>query len=254
MFSFSSSREKQPTPRGEDSPRASSESLLFSDPKAGEYIHDLVLGFVHKHNNFLTITQGFTDLLLSEAEDEATKQSLETVSASARNAVNLNAKVIACASADQPQREAVDLRAFLNERESKLRLTCSDKKVQLSLEGEDSPTSLSIDPLWLDLLLDELLANANEAEECSEVSLRLVHSSSQGSPCIQIINNGVPIEADVVPRAFSPFYSTKDRTHLGIGLTRAGFLAEKMGCRITLQSGANGTKAEVRLPSIEAKS
>lgn len=249
MFSLPSFRKKQ-SQLGDPPLEASSESLLFSDPRAAEYLHQLVLGFVHKHNNFLTITQGFTDLLLSETKDHETRQNLETVANSARNAVDLNAKVIACASADQPQQRSINLREFLTERESRFCKACSEKQVILSLGDDNRPAFALIDPMWLDLILDELVANANEAQDSSVVSLSLIISPNLLS--VRLHNNGEPIGPESLSKAFSPFYSTKDRSHLGIGLTRAGTLAEKMGCQISLRRHPKGTEAEIRFPATEA--
>lgn len=245
MFPLLSQNENPAEP--DKSPReASSDALKFDDEKATEYLHQLILGFVHKHNNFLTITQGFTDLLIGETTDDYTRENLATISKSARNAVDLNAKIIACASADKPNLEEVDLGEFLAQREAKWEQISNAKDMKLILKTGESAPPVQLDPTWLDIVLDELLANACEAEGGSEVSVELLQSCRDASlPLLRITNDGQSIPAAVLAQAFSPFVSTKDRSHLGIGLTRAGFLALKMNSRIRLTSEDYKTVIEV---------
>lgn len=245
MFSLFSQKDNPAEPDKFPS-EASSDSLKFEDEKSTKYLHQLILGFVHKHNNFLTITQGFTELLIGEATDDYTRENLETVSKSARSAVDLNAKIIACASADQPNLLEVDLGEFLTQREAKWRQICSARKIELSLKTGKSAALLKLDPTWLDIVLDELIANACEVENSSAVAINIDQSCKASSlPLLRITNNGESIPSEVLTQAFSPFFSTKDRSHLGIGLTRAGFLAVKMSSKIRLTSEADKTVVEV---------
>ena len=104
-----------------------------------------------------------------------------------------------------------------------------------------------VDSAWLQIILDELLLNAYEsAKEAS--SPRVEVSATKSSPLddgsgqfsfLEVRNSGPTLEPEKLAHIFSPFYTTKGREYVGIGLTRAAFLACKSNIKLTFTSSAD---------------
>ncbi|MDQ8192153.1 sensor histidine kinase [Roseibacillus persicicus] len=248
MFSLFAKSEDSNSPENPSS-GITSDVLNFPEGPSTQYVQDLMLGFVHKHNNFLTITQGYADLMLSGSLREDHERNLTTIAKSARNAVELNARVMACASKDLPQFEKVELRSFLQEREMRIKQVAGEQNCEAIIELGHEDGDVHTDPFWLDIILSEVVQNACEASNASRITVTLLPDSEPKSGRIlEIHDNGDGISEETLSKVFTPFFSTKGREHMGIGLTRAGSLAAKLGALIKIESSSPGTTVLLSLP------
>ena len=110
-----------------------------------------------------------------------------------------------------------------------------------------SPATLSIDGEQLAQAFRNLLSNAVEAApEASDVSLQSVALPNGGWRC-RLTNGGAPIPAEMLPRVFEPFMSTKPGS-TGIGLALAQRIVDEHGGTITIESTTEaGTTVTVTL-------
>ncbi|MBK1834615.1 sensor histidine kinase [Roseibacillus ishigakijimensis] len=217
---------------------------------ANDYFCKLVRGLVHKHNNFLTIAQGYSDLLLNSPGNPADRQSsLEAISKCTRRAVELNHRVIACASDDEPHIKLISIKDFLDPRKPLYQGIARRHDLTIECQNELQDTQLiATDPYWLEVILEEIFHNACEARETTEViyAARLI---AETTVQLEIRDNGEGISSDVLPRVFDPFFSKKEREHLGIGLTRAGILSVKLGITLTIHQLERGTRVSLEIPT-----
>jgi signal transduction histidine kinase len=114
------------------------------------------------------------------------------------------------------------------------------------------PVLCPIDPTQLAHLFGNLLANAADAApEGSDLSLASTVLPTGMWRC-RLRNGGAPIPADVLPRVFEIFYSTKPGA-TGIGLALCQRIAEEHGGALSLESAPErGTIATVSLPLASA--
>jgi signal transduction histidine kinase/ActR/RegA family two-component response regulator len=94
-----------------------------------------------------------------------------------------------------------------------------------------------------------LVDNAIESMEISG-QLTLRSRATDGWVRVSVTDEGPGMTIEVRARAFEPFFSTKDASHTGIGLTVARAIAERHGGSLEIVSRLeNGTTAAVALPA-----
>ena len=243
-----------------DSPRkaiVTADDLNFSDSATLDYFTELMGGFIHKHNNYLTVTQGYSQLLMVDEHQESVAQSAKTIQKSAQKAIDLNSRIIACTKTDAPKLETFDLTGYFERRCEKTRSAALTQGFDFEDEFSGSGGAIKADLSWLNIILDEIFQNAYDAvEEISSARIRLLsHSSSplesdtKQFRFLEIRDNGAEVSSEKLDKVFKPFFTTKGRDHLGIGLTRAGVLAGIMGMRIGIVSSREGTAVHLAIPS-----
>ena len=109
--------------------------------------------------------------------------------------------------------------------------------------------SLQIDGEQLAQAFRSILSNAVEAApEASDIALSTTTLANGGWRC-RLTNGGAPIPADVLPRVFDAFVSTKPGS-TGTGLAHARRIVEEHGGTIWIESTADaGTTVTLVLPA-----
>ena len=62
-------------------------------------------------------------------------------------------------------------------------------------------------------------------------------------------NSGATIPTDKLEQIWHPFYSSKDSSHFGIGLTTAAVLSSQMGINLGVHSADNTTVFWLSIPA-----
>ena len=232
------------------------DELVFPDSATLVYFQELIAGFIHKHNNCLTVTQGFAQLLAVDNHDASVTESAEIIQTSAQKAIDLNSRIIACAATDAPKLSQFDSSIYLNDRATKEKKEALAKGSNFECELSAPSGTIEADPTWLNIILDEILQNAYDAIE-ENPSGKIVLASSSNSPLpsdpklfrfLEVRDNGSGVPSEKLPQVFRPFFSTKGRDNAGIGLTRAGVLAGQMGVQIGITSSSDGSVVHVAIP------
>jgi signal transduction histidine kinase len=111
-----------------------------------------------------------------------------------------------------------------------------------------APASIPIDGEQLAQAFKSILSNAvDAAPEATDISLQSVVLPSGAWRC-RLTNGGPPIPAEMLPRVFEPFLSTKPGS-TGVGLALAQRIVEEHHGTITIESTAEaGTTVCVTLP------
>jgi signal transduction histidine kinase len=114
-----------------------------------------------------------------------------------------------------------------------------------------APGALTIDPVLLRRVLDNLLDNAKRYSE-AEVELEVL--SEPGTVRIEVRDRGMGIPAEDLPRLFEPFYRTaesraKNPAGLGLGLTLGKRVVEAHGGTLRAEARpGGGTVFSISLP------
>jgi PAS domain S-box-containing protein len=131
-------------------------------------------------------------------------------------------------------------------------LRCQERQLQLMQAMPEKPLNLISDPGLLTRILSELLNNAVKYTPSGE-SIHLIIAEHAKQVTFQVINTGVEIPKDHLPRIFEKFHrvTTLDRyqqggTGLGLPLVRKA--VEVMGGEIQVQSEDLVTQFRVILP------
>jgi signal transduction histidine kinase len=112
----------------------------------------------------------------------------------------------------------------------------------------DTPASVPIDGELLAQAFRSVLSNAVEAApEASDLTLHAAVLPNGGWRC-RLTNRGDPIPADVLPRVFEPFLSTKPG-NTGVGLPLVQRIIGEHHGSVTIESSAEaGTSVTITLP------
>lgn len=149
------------------------------------------------------------------------------------------------------RRQQVDLSDLLTHATSRFRTTHPKRTIHADIP-EDLPT-VNADPVLLRRVFDNLLENAHKYTEHPDEPIQLVARSSD-EIIVDVIDKGIGIAAEDLPRIFRPFYRVdKSRTRatggLGLGLPLAKRIVDAHSGTIELTSVPHeGTRARVRLP------
>lgn len=112
-----------------------------------------------------------------------------------------------------------------------LRPVAADAQVTLRLEG-DLAADAPVDPEYVRIILDNLVANALEAREggahAREVVIRLADDAATGRVIVRVCDDGPGLSASGRSAMFEPLHGSKS-TGLGLGLPIARALARTLG-------------------------
>jgi signal transduction histidine kinase len=126
---------------------------------------------------------------------------------------------------------------------------------RLTVSLPAGPVSLMADPVRLEQVLANLLANAAKFTDPGG-DIRVTAQTEAGQAVLRVRDNGRGIAPDLLPRVFDPFWQGPGRGEngargLGLGLALVKSLVELHGGSIAAHSEGPGTGAEfiVRLPA-----
>jgi two-component system NtrC family sensor kinase len=145
--------------------------------------------------------------------------------------------------------EPVDLRVVIERSLALVRHQFELKNVELVVRQPETAPPLKGDMAQLQQVLLVLLVNAADAMPGGG-RVEVVVESTETSVLIRIKDNGMGIPADVLPKIFEPFFSTKeDQNRTGLGLAIAQSIVEQHQGKITVSSTERqGTEFVITLP------
>jgi signal transduction histidine kinase len=228
----------------------------------------LVRGLAHRMNNILTVFHGYVGLMLENEDlDISTRDGLCRIKAGARAATELIDRANSLVRQHAVVCRDIVLSDFLT------RLTPAIEALRkqpttFEVSLPDSLPPLRADSGRLRTALLELLRNAFEAvapvsagsvvrievtlKPCAEVDTLPAAPNSTHWISIAVVDNGPGIPADVAPRIFQPFFSTKRKADAtGLGLNVAKGLVHQCGGALAFESRPGRTHFELLLPAAD---
>ncbi|RJP63832.1 MAG: two-component sensor histidine kinase, partial [Comamonadaceae bacterium] len=146
------------------------------------------------------------------------------------------------------QQQAVDAVAAVRRALDLLEPECQRRGVAPVLAGAPALT-VQADPVALDQIVHNLILNALQALEqvpAAQRRLTLTLGTVNGQGELAVADSGPGIAAEVLPRLFEPFFSTREGG-LGLGLSLCETLAAGMGGSLAAANVAQGSGAVFRL-------
>ncbi len=128
---------------------------------------------------------------------------------------------------------------------------CQRRHVSPALEALASSLTVLAEPVALEQIIHNLLMNALQALEqvpAAERSLRVALAQADGQGVLTVSDSGPGIPAELLPRIFEPFFSTRS-DGLGLGLSLCETLATSMGGTLSAAPQApRGAQYRLALP------
>jgi signal transduction histidine kinase/ActR/RegA family two-component response regulator len=211
-------------------------------------------GIAHDFNNFLTIVQGNVELAKTHLSPEDPVQTnLNQTAEACQRAAFLASQLLTFAKGGAPVRHVVSIGKLV---EDAVRLARAGAPISVSVHLADDLRPARVDGDQLGQVLHNILLNARESmAEGGIIEVRAENaaiSSSTGAEfCVRISirDYGCGIPAEVVPRIFDPYFTTKPGRS-GLGLATAYAIIARHGGHIAVESKPGvGTAFIIDLPA-----
>ncbi|MGQ0649232.1 MAG: ATP-binding protein [Gemmatimonadaceae bacterium] len=233
-----------------------------------EVLGRLTGGVAHDFNNLLAVIQGYASLIRIDAASptrDLDQEALDEIRAAATRAAGLTNQLLAFARRQPLQPRLVDLSQVIRGMEPLLIRTIGED-VTLRLNLGATCFSL-VDPVQLDTAILNLVVNARHAManggllliETGQVRLDANYAketpdAAPGEYCfVSVADTGVGIPAELLPRLFEPFFTTRLRGEgTGLGLSMVyGFVRQSGGHVKVYSEVGQGTTIKLYFPSAQ---
>ncbi len=232
-------------------------------------VGQLAGGIAHDFNNLLTAISGAAEMVLARpALDPEARDDVLQIRASAERGASLVRQLLAFGRQQTMQPRVIAVNDAIREISGLLRRLFS-QSVRIELDLETPGRMVRVDPSQLDQVLINLAVNGRDAmPHGGTLTLRsghitlfrpLVRGEETIPPgryvMIEVQDTGEGIPAEILPRIFDPFFSTKkDRGGHGLGLSTVhGIVRQSDGFLAVESMPGKGTRLRVYLPRHEAE-
>ncbi|HLW55425.1 MAG TPA: PAS domain-containing protein [Candidatus Angelobacter sp.] len=223
-----------------------------------EAVGRLAGGIAHDFNNLLTIIRGAAEMLTEKIGATSAGPILKEIVAAAERASTLTDELLAFGRQKVVQPRAISLnRAVLNMQSMLQRLAGED--VGLHLELAEDLYNVKMDPVQVDQILINLVANARDAmPHGGEIRICTSNQRPGGDDrdgvadyaCLSFSDNGQGMPQEALKHIFEPFFSTKrEGKNGGLGLATVYGIVQQADGHIEAHSGrGKGTQFTIFLP------
>ena len=199
--------------------------------------------FAHDVRTPLTVIKGYAQLMDKQLDAQAGPETLRPMTAAiSRQIARLEDFTRAMSQLTRldempfhPQR--VQLDAFLLQLAQSAWALCRARGVNFSLERQDLPLALGLDPALVSQVFDNLISNGAEHGRAA-VQARAWYC--RGEFFLSVENDGNPFTEEQLSRATAPYYTSGAPGHLGLGLSICQALCEKHGGSLSLMNPTAG--------------
>jgi signal transduction histidine kinase len=213
-----------------------------------DMLNELAAGIAHELRNPLSSIKGATNLLHEKSGNLSVEKSREYLGLISEEIERLDGILTNYHCLIRPvkiERESIRVNSIIERTVALMRMNGNALRIELNL-AQDMPLCKA-DPQALKQVFINLMKNAQEA--CGpEGTLRI--STVYRPPWIRITfrDSGKGVPADILPRIFEPFFSTK-ANGMGLGLAICKRIIELNGGTIEAENEKGGAHFTIHIPA-----
>jgi two-component system, NtrC family, sensor kinase len=234
--------------------RAAAEKGRLESQKL-ETLAQLTGGVAHDFNNLLAIVSSSLHVHRHLHPEFGEERHIQAMARAVQSGTRLTRQLLSFSRKQALRPEVIALQSWLPGSEGLLRSTLGSR-IAMEILVEPDVCPISVDAAELELALINLAINAKHAMPAGgrlRITARNEGASEDGTTMVAVgvADTGVGIAADVLPRVFEPFFTTRmNEAGSGLGLSQVhGFCAQAGGrARIASEPGM-GTTVEMLLPA-----
>ncbi|MCU1237338.1 MAG: multi-sensor hybrid histidine kinase [Candidatus Solibacter sp.] len=236
--------------------RAAEQRLLLEEQlrqsQKMDSVGRLAGGVAHDFNNYLTVINGYCDMLLPEAPPESElEDGLREIRSAGERAASLTGQLLMFSRKQLGTPRAVCLNQMLQDSGKMLRRLIGEQ-VEIVTRGADDLPQIMADPGQMDQVLMNLTINARDAMPSGgriEIGTRkavLDELAAAGRDpqakagtyvVLSVSDTGIGMTPDVLAKIFEPFFTTKGVGHgTGLGLCTTYGIVQQSGGWIEIDS------------------
>ncbi len=244
--------------RAEISQREQIEEELLRARKL-ESLGVLAGGIAHDFNNFLTVVQGNIELAKMDLDpNEPVQAILDQTTNACHQAAFLSAQLLTFAKGGAPVRRVVSVAKLVTDA---VHLARAGAQTSMEVSMPENLRFAEVDPGQISQAFHNILLNARQAMpeggiievHAENAVLDGAHGAGSGVR-ISIRDYGCGIPADVLPRIFDPYFTTKPGGK-GLGLAASYAIVGKHGGKLSVESKpGHGTVFTIDLPASQKSS
>jgi PAS domain S-box-containing protein len=220
-----------------------------------ESLGELAGGVAHDFNNLLGVILNYVVLTARRVEDPVAVADLGEIRAAAQRGAALTRQLLTFARRDPVNREPLNVGTIVRGVGSMLGRTLGED-IDLQLELGDTPVIATCDRSQLEQILMNLAINARDAMPAGgRLTIAAGYVTEEDGlhrrmVQVSVSDTGTGMAADVIARAFEPFFSTKARGRgTGLGLATVYGIVRQNEGDVHIRSVVDeGTTVRVRLP------
>ena len=225
----------------------------------------LASGIAHDFNNYLTIINGYSEMLLYENENNNNSDRLRIIFQAGINASKLVAKILGFSRSQSAVPTVIDINQTMKDLERMVRRLLGEG-IELKLDLHPDAGRIFIDSMQIEQVLINLVLNARDAMPAGgrltleTVPLHVDDDLAAEHPgmapgdyaSVRVRDNGSGMEPQVLARMFEPFFTTKPKGEgTGLGLASVfGIVSQNHGAVWAQSEPGRGSTFQVLLPSI----
>ncbi|MFP4105912.1 MAG: ATP-binding protein [Phycisphaerae bacterium] len=230
-----------------------------------EAVGQLAGGIAHDFNNLLQAIQGYTELCLTDVEDDDhIRGYLEEVRKASQRAADLTRQLLTFSRRETLQPKLMDINVTINNLTKILRRVIGEH-IDLRVHCGQPLDAIYADPGQIEQVIMNLCVNARDAmPEGGTLTIRTGNAtidkeSARNKPwaepgkyvVLSVADNGKGIATEEKDRIFEPFYTTKEVGQgTGLGLATVYGIAKRHDGLIHLESNpGNGADFQIYFPS-----
>ena len=232
-----------------------------------EAIGKLAGGIAHDFNNLIAIIRGYSDIILSEMDEEnELYESVLEIDKAGERAAALVRQLLAFSRRQILQPKVLDVNQLIRDMEKMLnRLIRENVEVWFRLDPDLG--NIYADPGQIEQVIMNLVLNARDAlPNGGKISIE-TKSITAGDPVfkknkfmtaadyvmIEVRDNGVGIKKELHTKIFDPFFTTKEKGQgTGLGLSTVfGIVKQSKGYILLESEEGKGTSFKIFLPKVD---
>lgn len=221
-----------------------------------EALRELAYGAGHEINNPLANIAARAQALLVEEQDPDRRRKLSTIAEQSFRARDMIGGLMVFAKPPRARRAPIAVDALVQPVLHSFRTAVASRPVRMDYSPPPTPVTVVVDRHQVEEAIRAIVANAIEAvDDGGHVTVAARHAVNGREPGAEltVTDDGRGMDADVLRRAFDPFFSGRDAGRgIGLGLPKAWRLVEANGGEVHVDSASGrGTTVRIRLPGAE---
>jgi signal transduction histidine kinase len=212
-----------------------------------EAIGRLAGGTAHDFNNYLTVIQGWVDLMKIRAWDAQTRDALSGIEAARQQAAQLTSQLLALGRRAPSRPTAIEVGSEVTQlAKSWERVLPTDVKLVVDAAATGK---IAADETELQQVLLNLVLNARDAlpPGGGTITVRARDVAAGAAPpsptkrdgpyvAVTVADTGAGLPESVRPHIFEPFFTTKGERGSGLGLAMVWLVMQRLGGAVEVES------------------